>query len=59
MMDRGHSIERCQSGLSAATALVVGAKAGERKQWVARERYWEEQLAYAKKRVPNAEIIRR
>lgn len=23
MTDRGHSVERCQSGLSAATALVV------------------------------------
>lgn len=45
--DRQYSVDRCQSGLSAAQALICGAKAGERSFWVGRERYWKLQLGYA------------
>lgn len=50
MADDKHSEKRCLSGLHAATTLVVGAKPGDRKHWIAREKYWREQLAYAKER---------
>lgn len=49
MMDQGYTSERAKSGLNAASALVVGAPPGERKQWVRREEYWREQLEYARR----------
>jgi hypothetical protein len=48
--DDGHTVERARSGLGAATALVVSAKPGERRRWVAQERYWRDQLRLAEKR---------
>jgi hypothetical protein len=54
--DDGHSVERCQSGLSAATALAVCADdnrafSAPKRHYNRLEDYWREQLRYAQGRV--------
>ena len=46
--DLGYSVERCRSGLGAATALAAGMAGAN--YWETRIRFWEAQLAHAQAR---------
>lgn len=55
--DLGYPVDRCLSGKSAAQALATTS--GERSYWTARERFWDEQLTFARKRQEQAEAKNR
>ena len=52
--DQGHTVERCKSGLGAATALSAGGGVFSNRHYEERIRFWEAQLRFAEAREAEA-----